>query len=125
MILRQFTVTLTDLGTYQVHIAAGDETSAKAIAINALYEAVLPTPGLQITGRTTDAVALLDDPQPSRLFKVTATERHDLEVSIPAADRSMAILQARRIIDACGPLLDFDLADSRIDDDLKAVEVSR
>lgn len=124
MILRQYTVTLTDLGTYQVQVAAGDVASAKSIAINTLHEAVLPTPGLQITGRTTDAVAVLDEVQPERLFKVTATEVHDMEVRIAAPDRATAVLHARRIIDACGPLLDFDLVDSRIGDDIRAVEVA-
>lgn len=123
MNLRQYTVTLTDLATYTVQVAAGDEKSAQSIAIDTLYESAMPTPGLRIDSRSTEANVVLDDPQPSRLFKVTLTEIHDMEARIPAEDRATAILQARRIINACGPLLDFDLADSRIGDEIKAVEM--
>lgn len=123
MILHQYTVTLTDLGTYELKVVAGDEASARSIAIDTLYESAEPTTGLRIVSRTTDALPALDDPQPSRLFKVTATEIHEMEARIPAEDRGTAILQARRIISACGPLLDFDLADSRTSDDITAVEV--
>lgn len=123
MNLQQYTVTVTDFATYTVQVVAGDEKSAQSIAIDTLYESVLPTPGLRIGGRSTEAKAVLDDPQPSRMFKVTATEIHDMEARIPAEDRATAVLQARRIISACGPMLDFDLADSRIGDDIKAVEV--
>lgn len=125
MNLQQYTVTLADLGTYTIQVAAGDEKSAQSIAVDTLYESVLTAPGLRIGGRSTEAKAVLDDPQPSRLFKVTATEIHDMEAVIAAEDRATAILQARRIISACGPMLDFDLADSRIGDEIKAVEVSR
>lgn len=125
MNLQQYTVTLTDLGTYTLQVVAGDEQSAKNIAIDTLYESAQPTPGLNITSRATDAAVTVDEPQPSRRFKVTATEIHEMEATIPAEDRATAVLQARRIINACGPLLDFDLADSRIGDDIKAVEVSR
>jgi len=125
MNLQQYTVTLTDLATYTIQVVAGDETSALRIAIETLYESVLPTPGLRIGARSTEAKAVLDEPQPSRLFKVTATEIHDMEALIPAEDRATAILQARRIISACGPMLDFDLADSRVGDEIRAVEVSR
>ncbi len=125
MTLQQYSVTLSDLGVYTLKVVAGDEQSAKNIAIETLYESAQPTPGLNITSRATDAVASVDEPQPSRRFKVTVTEIHDMEAIIPAEDRSTAILQARRIIGACGPLFDFDLADSRISDEIKAVEVSR
>lgn len=124
MSLQQYTVTLTDLGTYTLQVVAGDEKSAQAIAVDTLYEAAAPTPGLSVRNRTTDAVAVLDDPQPSRRFKVTVTEAHDMEAVIPAEDRATAILQARRIIGACGPLMDFDLADCRRGE-INAVEVSR
>lgn len=125
MTLQQYTVTLTDLGTYTLQVVAGDEKSAQSIAVDTLYESAQPTPGLNITSRTTDAVAAIDDPQPSRRFKVTASEIHEMEAVIPAEDRATAILHARRIIGACGPLFDFDLADSRIGEEIKAVEVSR
>lgn len=124
MSFQQYTVTLTDLGTYTLQVVAGDEKSAQAIAVDTLYEAAAPTPGLSVRNRTTDAVAILDEPQPSRRFKVTVTEAHDMEAVIPAEDRATAILQARRII-GCGPLMDFDLADCRISDEIKAVLVSQ
>lgn len=125
MSMQQYTVTLSDLGVYTLKVVAGDENSAKRIAINTLYESAQPSPGLSITSRATDAAVSLDCPQPSRTFKVTATEIHEMEAIIPAEDRQTAILQARRIIDACGPMLDFDIADCRIGDDIRAVEVSR
>lgn len=125
MILQQFTVTLTDLGTYTLKVVAGDERSARSIAVDTLQEAAMPTPGLAITSRTTDAAAVLDDPQPTRMFKVTATEIHEMEARIPAEDRASAILHAKRIVHVCGPLDDFDLADCRIGDDIRAVEVVR
>lgn len=123
MTLQQYTVTLTDLGTYQVHVVAADERTARAIAIDTLHEAVEPTPGLNITGRMTDAAAVVDTPQPSRRFKVTVTESHLLEALIPADDRATAVLQARRILSGCGPLNDFDLVDCRQSDEITAVEV--
>jgi hypothetical protein len=42
---------------------------------------------------------------------------------LPANDRVTAICQARRLIGSCGPLMDFDLADSRIGDVITAEEV--
>jgi len=125
MNLQQYTVTLTDLGTYTLQVVASDEKSAQAIAVDTLYESAMPTPGLTIASRATDATVVLDDPQPSRLFKVTVSEIHDMEGRIPADDRATAILQAKRIIRASGPMLDFDLADCRLGDEIKAVEVSR
>lgn len=125
MSLQQYTVTRTDLGTYTVQVVANDEKSAQSIVIDTLHEAVLPTPGLRIDARSTEAKAHLDNPQPNRVFKVTVSEIHDMEALIPAEDRSTAILQARRIISASGPMLDFDLADCRLGDDIRAVEVSR
>lgn len=125
MSLQQYTVTLSDLGVYTLKVVAGDEQSAKNIAIETLYESAQPTPGLNITSRATDAVTAVDEQQPSRRFKVTATEIHEMEAIIPAEDRSTAILQARRILGACGPMLDFDIADCRIGDEIKAVEVSQ
>lgn len=125
MSLQQYTVTLSDLGVYTLKVVAGDEQSAKNIAIETLYESSQPTPGLSITSRATDTVVSVDAPQPSRRFKVTANEIHQMEAVIPAEDRSTAVLQARRIIGSCGPLLDFDLTDSRIGDDITAVEVAR
>lgn len=124
MNLQQYTVTLTDLGTYTLQVVAGDEKSAQAIAIDTLYESAMPSPGLTIASRATDATVVLDDPQPSRLFKVTVSEVHDMEAIIPAEDRATAILQARRIMGACGPLVDFDLADCRLGE-ITAVEVVR
>lgn len=124
MSLQQYTVTLSDLGVYTLKVVAGDEQSAKNIAIETLYDSAQPAPGMNITSRATDAVASVDEQQPSSRFKVTALEVHEMEAVIPAEDRSTAILQARRIIGACGPLLDFDLVDSRIDDEIKAVEVA-
>lgn len=125
MNLQQYTVTLTDLGTYTVKVAAVDQKSAESIAIDTLYESAMPTPGLSISARTTDATVVLDDPQPSRLFKVTVSEVHDMEACIHAEDRATAILHARRNIRASGPMLDFDLADCRLGDEIKAVEVVR
>lgn len=123
MNLQQYTVTMTDLGTYTLKVAAVDQKSAESIAIDTLYESAMPTPGLSIASRTTDATVVLDDPQPSRLFKVTVSEVHDMEAFIPAEDRTTAILHAKRNISASGPMLDFDLADCRLGDEIKAVEV--
>lgn len=125
MNLQQYTVTLTDLGTYTLKVAAADEKSAQAIAIDTLHDAAQPTPGLSIVSRTTDTIAVLDEPQPSRIFKVTLNQIHELQADLPAEDRASAILQARRIFGSCGPFLDFDLTDCRISDEISAVEVKR
>lgn len=114
MSFQQYTVTLSHLGAYTLKVVASSPESAKAIAIEAFYDALTPTPDMSIVARTTEANAVLDDPQPSRQFKVIVSDIHDMQAHIPAESPETAIMHTKRIIAAGGPLLEFEISDCRL-----------
>lgn len=95
---RLYTVTLVDLGTYAVTVAADSEDEAAGIAKTTLLEeAVASAPGMTVKKREVEATAALADQQPLRMFRVHGTYSVSLQLDVPATDRNEAELHAKRL----------------------------
>ena len=99
------TVTLSDLGTYQVTIAADTPGQAKAVAKEVLWEeAAQVSPGLSTLKRETEAEVVPATERPFRNYRVRATYRLDFALTVPAGSREEAARHARRLYAVnCGP----------------------
>ena len=115
MNIKTFSVTLTDLGSYVVDVAAFDEIQACSIAKQVLHEhAFAAVSGLSIKTRETQAIAVPADPQPLHAFRVSFSQNIQHEMRLPASDRNRAIQHANWLIADSGPL-DFDMIDERVE----------
>lgn len=115
MSIKTFSVTLTDLGSYSVDVAAFDEKQACDIAKQVLHEhAIAPVTGLSIKTRETQAIAVLADPQPVHAYRVRFSQNIQHEMLLPAPDRSQAIQHANWLIANSGPM-EFDMIDERVE----------
>src|SRR3954447_20754849 len=115
MSIKTFSVTLTDLGSYTVDVAAFDEQQACEIAKQVLHEhASAPGTGLSINTRETQASAVLADPQPAQAYRVRFSQNVQHEMRLPASDRSRAIQHANWLIADAGPM-EFDMIDERVE----------
>lgn len=97
---RLFTVILTDLGTYEMTVAASDPTEAANIAKGVLFEeATELTPGMRIVKREAEAKA---EPasEPVRQFDVVGSHAFDFLIRVPATSAEEAERHARRIYSA-------------------------
>lgn len=93
-----YTVTLTDLGTYEVTVAADDAKDAALIAKCALTEERCRTPdGMKVKNREVDANASLSAEQPIRQFRVMGAFSMDFSITVPAANSDEAMRHAKRI----------------------------
>lgn len=110
-----FTVTLTDLATYRVTVAACSADEAKSIAKTVLTEEATTLPdGMSITKRETDATAEPAHDASLRPYRVHATYKLDFAMTVPAATASEAERHARRLYDEnCGPY-EFEVGDERV-----------
>lgn len=110
-----YTVTLTDLGTYTVTVAADTPAEAESIATTILYEEAYQLPsGMRIVKREADAKAEPAVDLPVRQFRVDATYTIDFQMTVPAATREEAQRHARRLYELnCGPF-DFERTDERV-----------
>lgn len=98
---RLFTVKLTDLGTYEVTVAADTAKDACSIAKGALYEeATQLPPGIVILKRETESNAVLAEHQPVRQYDVMASYTVDFSIRVPASDAAEAERHARRLYEA-------------------------
>jgi hypothetical protein len=110
-----YTVTLTDLGEYTVTVAACSVDEAQSIAKEVLHEeAYTPAQGLVGIKRTTEAKAILAEPQPTRTFDVSATYMLDFSMKVPASDRSEAQQHAKRLYQANAGPFEFDHDGDRV-----------
>lgn len=92
-----YTVTLTDLGTYTVTVAADTPDEAISVAKEVLHEeAFAPSDGLTIVKRETDAIAELA-PSPVQMYRVRATYKLDFSMTVPASSRDEAARHAKRL----------------------------
>jgi hypothetical protein len=112
-----YTVTLTDLGTYQLTVAADSVTEAQNIAKRVLCEeAQQPTAGLSIVKREVAATAELDEEATANAkpYRAEATYSVDFEMVVPATNRDEAKCHARRLYaENCGPF-EFNITDEHI-----------
>lgn len=110
-----YTVTLTDLGTYEVTVAADTPKEAEQIAKHILWEEAseLP-PDLRVVKRETEARAALAGELPIRTFRVCATYKLDFSLTVPATSREEAARHAKRLYEVnCGPF-EFDHEGDRV-----------
>lgn len=112
---QSFTVTLTDLATYRLNVAACSADEAQRIAKTVLYEEVTTLPdGMSISTRDTEALAEPALDADVRTFRVDATYRIDFSMTVPAASASEAERHARRLYgESCGPF-EFEIGDERV-----------
>jgi hypothetical protein len=111
---RLFAVTLTDLATYEVTVAAETPDEAKRIAKTVLYEEMTHLPdGSRIVKRETEASA---DPaqSPGHLYRVSGIFNVDFAMTVPAGSPTEAERHAKRIYDDVGAPFEFDIADSGV-----------
>ena len=110
-----YTVTLTDLGTYQVTVAAASSSEATNIAKTILAEEATKLPaGMTITDRQIDAASEPATELPVKQYRVTATYSIDFEMTLPAQNRQEAERHAHRLyVENCGPF-EFDISDDRV-----------
>jgi hypothetical protein len=110
-----FTVTVTDLATYRLTVAACSTDEAKRIAKTVLYEEATTLPdGMTIITRDTDALAEPAQDVAVRQFRVDGIYRLDFSMTVPAANAREAERHARRLYDEnCGPH-EFEIGDDRV-----------
>ena len=96
-----FTVTLTDLGEYEITVAAHDASEAEHIAKAVLLdEATKLPPGMRIVKRDAEARAAIKTDAPARLYDVDATYTLRFSIRVPAFTSEEAKRHAQRIYDA-------------------------
>jgi hypothetical protein len=110
-----YTVTLTDLGSYTVTVAADSTKDAGKLAETILHtEATALPPGLRIDKRDVEAVAAVADAQPIRQFRMYATYSIDFWITVPASSRDEAERHAKRIYDLNPFVHDHEVRDERV-----------
>ncbi|MGE0700789.1 MAG: hypothetical protein AB7O57_16940 [Hyphomicrobiaceae bacterium] len=98
---RLYTVTLTDLGTYEVTVAADSEKEAASIAKGVLFgEAMQLMPGMRIVKRQAEAKAESASEQPVRQYDVLGSYTVDFTIRVPAANAEEAERHAKRLYEA-------------------------
>lgn len=98
---RLYTVTVTDLGTYEFTVAAENSEQAAGIAKGVLYEEAsrLP-PSMRILKREADARAEPTAAPPIRQYDVHGRYTVDFSIRVPAGNVEEAEHHARRIFEA-------------------------
>lgn len=95
-----FTVKLTDLGEYELTVAASSVREAESIAKSVLLDEVTQLPsGTRITAREVQATAELAPDQPLRRFDVPGIYTIEFSIEVPAASAEDAKRHAARIYD--------------------------
>lgn len=110
-----YTVTLTDLGSYTVTVAADSSNDACTLAKSILFvEATDLPPGLHVAQRDVEAVATLAETQPIRQFRMHATYSLDFSITVPASSREEAERHVKRIYDLNPCAHDYEISDDRV-----------
>lgn len=96
-----YQVTLTDLGTYEVTVAADSPKDAAGIAKGVLYEeATQLPPGMRIVKREVEATADPTTEPPVRHYDVHGSYSIDFTIRVPAANAEEAERHARHLYEA-------------------------
>ena len=114
MTTKLYTVTLDQLATWQVTVAADSEKEAEQIAKTVLWEeAWQPPAGVKhISHEETTRVE--PAPHPVRQFRVDSTYRLDFSMTVPASTEDEAIQHAKRLYqNDCGPF-EFEIGEERV-----------
>jgi hypothetical protein len=103
-----YTVTLNDLGSYRITVAADTPSEAASIAKTVLHEEMTHLPdGATIVKRETEAKAEIADEQPLRTFTVNGIYQLDFSLTVPATTRAEAERHARRLYEVNGGPFEF------------------
>ena len=108
--LQLYTVTVRDLGTYSLTIAAQSETEAEAIAKEVMCEDIeLGGQGIHVLARDLEVEALLDEDATanSRDFVVEGCWEVDFEIPVPATNMAEAKRHAKRLYREYGGPFEF------------------
>lgn len=93
-----FTVTLTDLGDYELTVAAHNADEASRIAETVLFEEVTKLPkGMRIVKRDVETKAELKTDVPVEQYDVDATYTVQFSIRVPANSPEEAQRHAQRI----------------------------
>ncbi|MGD9828462.1 MAG: hypothetical protein AB7E70_21290 [Hyphomicrobiaceae bacterium] len=100
-----YTVTLTDLGTYTLTVAASTPREAESIAKSVLFEEWTQMPTRMTTvKREAEAKAEPVATPPVREFRVAGSYSIQFEIAVPASTASEAEQHAKRLYaENCGP----------------------
>lgn len=109
---RLFTVTLDELATYAITVAAQSDDEACRIARLAFSDHKPPQDFTRNGNEIATAATPCNDAV--RQFTVAAQYRIDFELTVPAADRDMAIRHARRIFDQDPSPWEYDHTDDGV-----------
>ena len=104
--LQLYTVTVRDLGTYSLSIAAQSETEAESIAKDVVHEDIdLANHGIHVLARDLEVETVLDEDATanSRDFVVEGRWEVDFEITVPAMNMADAKRHAQRLYRECGP----------------------
>ncbi len=111
-----YKVTLTDLGTYEITVAADSNTEAESIAKAVLAEEMTRPSDLRNVTREIVAKA---DPEPistpeTRQYQVESTYSIEFGMVVPASNRDEASRHAKRLYGQyCGPF-EFEIGDESL-----------
>ncbi len=107
-----YLVTLTDLATHTLVVAADSPKEAENVARTALFEETRFPDGLKTLTRETSASAELAPDQPQRTFRIDGLFKQHFSLDVVAASRQEAEQHARRLYaEHCGPF-EFETGDS-------------
>jgi hypothetical protein len=96
-----YKVTLTDLGTYTLTVAADSEREAESIAKTVLSDALTLPTDMRVVTREIAAAAEVDSAATGSAtqFLVQSAYTIEFELTVPAQDRAEAARHARRLYD--------------------------
>lgn len=112
-----YKVTLTDLGTYTLTVAADSEREAESIAKTVLSEDALNLPAdMKVVTREIAATAEVDGAATASAsqFLVRSSYAIDFELTVPGHDRAEAARHARRLYDEYYGPFEFTTGEPRL-----------
>ena len=112
---RLYTVTLTDLGTYRVTVAADDTKTAESIARTVLFEEATKLPaGMTVVKREADAKAEPAMEVPLKWYHVSATYTLEFGMTVPASTADEAERYARQMYADEPQPFEYETGDERV-----------
>ncbi|MEQ1729674.1 MAG: hypothetical protein ABL982_14980 [Vicinamibacterales bacterium] len=106
---------MTDLGTYQLTVAADSAKDAQSIAKAAVTDEATTLPGgMRIIKRELEASADIALEQPIRKFRVAGTYSVDFFLTVPAATKDESERHAKRLYDSEPFPWEHETSDDRV-----------
>ena len=108
--LQLYTVTVRDLGTYSLTVAAQSETEAESIAKDVMHEDIdLCGQGIHVLARDLEVEATVDTSETTdhREYLVEGCWEVDFEIPVPATNMAEAKRHAKRLYRESGGPFEF------------------